>query len=43
MRPDVDVDDVMRLVAGVAGVSFPDAEQRRRVLAMAIEGLRSRA
>ena len=40
---DADIDDVMRLVAGVAGVSFPDAEQRRRVLAMAIEGLHTKA
>ena len=40
VRPDTQVGDVMRLVAGVAGVSFPDAEQRRRVLAMAIDGLR---
>lgn len=41
VRPDTDIDDVLRLVAGVAGVSFPSPEQRRRVLAMAIEGLRA--
>ncbi|MET3899037.1 AcrR family transcriptional regulator [Devosia sp. UYZn731] len=40
VRPDTDIDDVMRLIAGVAGVTFPNAEQRRRVLAMAIDGLR---
>jgi AcrR family transcriptional regulator len=42
VRPDTDIDDVLRLIAGVAGVSFPSPEQRQRVLAMAIEGLRSR-
>ena len=41
VRPDTSIDDVMRLVAGVAGVSFPSAEQRQRVLAMAIDGLRA--
>jgi hypothetical protein len=41
VRPDTSIDDVMRLVAGVAGVSFPNAEQRQRVLAMAIDGLRA--
>ena len=40
VRPDTDIDDVMRLVAGVAGVSFTTEEQRQRVLAMAIDGLR---
>jgi AcrR family transcriptional regulator len=40
VRADTGIDDIMRLVAGVAGVTFPNAEQRRRVLAMAIDGLR---
>ncbi|MDB5586743.1 MAG: TetR/AcrR family transcriptional regulator [Devosia sp.] len=40
VRADTDIDDVMRLIAGVAGVTFPSAEQRQRVLAMAIDGLR---
>jgi len=40
VRPDADIDDVMRLVAGIAGVAFPDPGQRQRVLAMAMDGLR---
>jgi len=43
VRPDTNIDDVMRLIAGVAGVTFPNAEQRNRVLALAIDGLRSKA
>lgn len=42
IRPDASLDDVMRMVAGISGVAFPDDAQRRRVLAMAIDGLRAR-
>ena len=31
-----------RMVSGVAGVAFEDDEQRDRVVAMAIDGLRAR-
>lgn len=41
LRADVGVSDVIRLVAGVAGVSgYEDDAQRRRVLDIAIAGLR---
>jgi len=42
VRPDIAIDDAVRLVAGVAGVAFPDAEQRERVVDMALDGLRTR-
>ncbi|MBM7503794.1 TetR/AcrR family transcriptional regulator [Agromyces aurantiacus] len=42
VRGDVGIDDVVRLVAGVAGVAFPTAEQRERVVALALDGLRAR-
>ena len=40
-RGDVDVIDVVRMVAGVAGVQA-DPDQRRRLVDVAIDGLRSR-
>lgn len=40
VRPDATIDDVIRLVSGVASVDFADDEQREHVLAMAFDGLR---
>ena len=42
VRDDIAIDDAVRLVAGVAGVAFPDAEQRERVVDLALDGLRAR-
>lgn len=42
IRSDATMEDVVRLVAGVAGVAFPDAAQRDRVLGIAVDGLRVR-
>lgn len=42
VRADVGIDDAVRLVAGVAGVAFPAADQRERVIDMALDGLRTR-
>lgn len=41
-RIDASIEDVVRLIAGIAGVAFPDEDQRRRVLGLAIDGLRAR-
>jgi AcrR family transcriptional regulator len=42
LRADVSVDDVIRLVSGVAGVAFPEEGQRDRVIDVALDGLRAR-
>jgi AcrR family transcriptional regulator len=42
VRPDIGIDDAVRLVAGVASVAFPSPEQRERVVDMALDGLRAR-
>ncbi|MCU1439163.1 MAG: TetR/AcrR family transcriptional regulator [Rhodoglobus sp.] len=42
IRADIQIDDAVRLVAGVAGVAFPDPGQRERVIDMALDGLRTR-
>jgi AcrR family transcriptional regulator len=42
IRADVTSEDVHRLFAGIAGVAFSDVEQRDRVLAIAMDGLRAR-
>jgi AcrR family transcriptional regulator len=42
VRPDIAIDDAVRLVAGVAGVAFPSPGQRERVVEMALDGLRTR-
>jgi len=42
VRPDIAIDDAVRLVAGVAGVAFPSPGQRERVVDMALDGLRTR-
>ncbi|MDB5078017.1 MAG: putative TetR-family transcriptional regulator, partial [Chloroflexi bacterium] len=41
-RGDTTIDDVMRLVIGITAVAFQDAEQRERVLKMALDGIRRR-
>ncbi|MBO9578818.1 MAG: TetR/AcrR family transcriptional regulator [Microbacteriaceae bacterium] len=41
-RDDVAIEDVVRLIAGVAAVQFPDPEQRERVLGLAVDGIRAR-
>src|SRR4051812_30054210 len=43
VRTDASIDDVMRLVTGIAGGTFEDDAQRDHVLAMAIDGIRTRA
>jgi AcrR family transcriptional regulator len=40
VRPDTSIDDVLRLVSGLASASFADDAQRDRVLALALDGLR---
>ena len=40
-RADTDIEDVVRLVLGVAGVEFSSEAQRDRVLNLAIDGLRA--
>ncbi len=42
LREDASIDDVIRMISGIAGVAFDDDEQRDRVIAMAIDGLRAR-
>jgi len=42
VRDDVVIDDVVRLLSGVAAVAYPDEESRERVVALAIDGLRRR-
>jgi AcrR family transcriptional regulator len=42
LRDDATIGDVIRMVSGIAGVAFDDDEQRDRVIAMAIDGLRAR-
>jgi AcrR family transcriptional regulator len=42
VRPDVEIDDVMHLVTGLMSVSYRTDEQRERVLALALDGIRPR-
>lgn len=42
VRTDVGIEEVVRLMSGVAGVAFSDEAQRRQVLGIAIDGLRAR-
>ncbi|MEP6798054.1 MAG: TetR/AcrR family transcriptional regulator [Lapillicoccus sp.] len=42
VRTDVEIEEVVRLVSGVAGVAFPDEWQRDKVIDLAIDGLRPR-
>jgi AcrR family transcriptional regulator len=41
-RPDVTIDDAVRLVSGVSAIELPDPVQRQRLLELAIDGLRIR-
>ena len=43
VRPDAGIDDVVRLVAGIAGIGSSTDEQRDRVLAIALDGLKAAA
>lgn len=43
VRPDASLDDAMRLVSGVTASHYETAEQRTRVLALALDALRTRA
>jgi AcrR family transcriptional regulator len=40
VRPDVDIDDLTRLISGLTATCFTDDEQRHRLLTVAIDGLR---
>ncbi|MFD5559729.1 TetR/AcrR family transcriptional regulator [Kitasatospora griseola] len=42
VRADMDMDDLLRMVSGIASVAFPDEEQRAKVLAIALDGIRPR-
>lgn len=42
MRQDVTVQDVIRLISGVAGAAYTDDAQRDRVIGLALDGLRAR-
>jgi AcrR family transcriptional regulator len=42
VRPDMGIDDLLRLVSGVSSVAFPDERQRDRVLGIALDGIRAR-
>jgi AcrR family transcriptional regulator len=39
-RTGIDADDMMRLIAGIAGVTFTSDDQRERVLELALAGIR---
>lgn len=41
IRADVTVDDVLRLVGGIASVGFVSPDQQKKVLAIALDGLRA--
>ena len=40
VRPDTNIDDIMRMVTGISAYGFTSPEQRDRVLAIALDGLR---
>jgi AcrR family transcriptional regulator len=42
VRPDTDISDVTKMVAGIAAVKTADPEQIDRIVAMALDGLRVR-
>jgi AcrR family transcriptional regulator len=42
VRADMSIDDLLRMVSGISSVAFPDDEQRDRVLAIALDGVRAR-
>jgi AcrR family transcriptional regulator len=41
VRPDASFDDLLRMVSGLTSATFVDEDQRARVLAFALDGLRS--
>lgn len=41
VRTDMDFDDLLRMISGVAATSFVDEAQRDRVLAIALDGVRA--
>ncbi|MFJ3223509.1 TetR/AcrR family transcriptional regulator [Streptomyces sp. NPDC086783] len=41
-RADIDFDDLLRMVAGITATNFLDDAQRDRVLAVALDGVRTR-
>jgi AcrR family transcriptional regulator len=41
-RTDIDFDDLLRMVAGITATNFLDDAQRDRVLAVALDGVRTR-
>jgi AcrR family transcriptional regulator len=43
VRSDVEIDDVMHLVTGLMSVTYRTDEQRERVLALALDGIRPQA
>jgi AcrR family transcriptional regulator len=43
VRNDANIDDVLRLVTGITAIGFVSIEQRDKVLAMALDGLRVNA
>ena len=43
VRPDVSIDDVVRMVGGIAKIQAADAETVERILTVALDGLRYRA
>jgi len=42
VREDMSFDDLVRMISGITSVAFPDEEQRDRVLAIALDGVRAR-
>lgn len=42
VRDDVSIEDVVRLISGVAGVAYADDAQRDRITGLALDGLRTR-
>jgi AcrR family transcriptional regulator len=42
LRPDVTLDDVLRMVSGMVGSTYVDDAQRERVLGIALDGLRAK-
>ncbi|PYC81365.1 TetR family transcriptional regulator [Streptomyces tateyamensis] len=43
VRPDITIDDLLRLVSGISSVAYPEEGQRDRVLAIALDGVRAAA
>jgi AcrR family transcriptional regulator len=41
MREDAEIQDVVRMLSGIASVAFDDDDQRDRVIAIAMDGLRA--